>query len=171
MRCTLKYLLANVLAFVLAFGSLSLLQGCSPLDVAGGAVYYVARIEQREVTVAMSQYGDSVVLGDHEKTTAFFDENAELIVEGQQAIVGKAAILAHLNSVGTNRVLANDFKQTAIYPKSVGFVQTGTYRQIVVTSDGSTTTMEGKFDAEWVKHPSQGWLMRRLHTSPTLVAN
>jgi hypothetical protein len=170
MRFTLKYLLAYVLAFVLVSGSLSLLQGCSPFDVAG-AIYYVATTDQREVTVAMSQYGDSVVLGDREKEAAFFDENAELTVEGQQAIVGRASILDHLKSVGANKMLANDFTQTAIYPESVGYVQTGTYRQIVVTAEGATTTEEGKFEAEWVKRPARGWSMRRLHTSPTVIAN
>ena len=137
----------------------------------GGAIYYVATTEQREVAVAMSQYGDSVVLGDHEKEAALFDENAELTVEGQQAIVGKAGIRTHLKSVGANKVLANDFKQTAIYPESVGFVQTGTYRQIVVTAEGATTMVEGKFEAEWVKRPVQGWQMRRLHLLPNKVTN
>ena len=170
MRCTLKYLLAFVLACVLALGSLTLLQGCSPIDV-GAAIYYVATTEQRQVTMAMSQYSDSVVLGDHERATTFFDENAELTVEGQQAIVGKAGILAHLRSVGVNKVLANDFTQTSIFVERKGFVQTGTYRQIVVTAEGATTTVEGKFDAEWVKRPVQGWLMRRLHISPTKVTN
>jgi len=166
----MRFTLSLLLAYVLAFGSLSSLQGCSPFD-ALVVINYVSKAEQREVTVAMSQYGDSVVLGDHEKATAFFDEEAELAVEGQQAIVGKAGILVHLKSIGTNKVLANDFKQTAIYPESVGFVQTGTYRQIVVTVDGATTTVEGRFEAEWVKRPAKGWLIRRLHTSPTLVAN
>ena len=166
----MRFTLSLLLAYVLALGSLTLLQGCSPFDV-GAAIYYVATTEQREVTVAMSQYGDSVVLGDHERATTFFDANAELTVEGQQAIVGKAGILVHLKSIGTNKVLANDFKQTAIYPESVGFVQTGTYRQIVVTAEGATTTVEGKIEAEWVKRPAQGWLMRRLHISPTKVTN
>jgi hypothetical protein len=137
-----------------------------PFDVAG-AIYYVSTAEQRRVTVAMSQYGDSMVLGDHEKTVAFFDENAELNVEGQQAIVGKADILAHLKSVGANKkLLANDFMQTSIYPEHEALIQTGTYRQIVSSAEGATTTVEGKIEAAWVKRPDHGWLMRRLHISP-----
>ena len=170
MRCSLQYTLAYVLADVLALGSLSLLQGCSVFDV-GAVIYYVGTTEQRQATAAMSQYSDSVVLGDHERATTFFDENAELTVEGQQTIVGRTSILAHLKSVGANKVLANDFKQTSIYVERKGFVQTGTYRQIVVTTQGATTTIEGKFDAEWVKRPDQGWLMRKLHLSPTMVTN
>jgi hypothetical protein len=161
MRCNLKY--------ILALGSLSLLQGCVSEVVS--VIYYVGTADQRRVTVAMSQYSDSVVLSEPDKAIAFFDENAELSVQGQQTIVGKANILAHLKSLGPNKVLAYDFKETSITLHHEGFVQSGTYRQIVVTVEGAATTVEGTFEAEWVNPPARGWLMRRLQTSPTVVAN
>jgi hypothetical protein len=139
-------------------------------DVAGVA-YYIGTAGQRRVTVAMSQFSDSVVLGDFEKAVNFFDENDELTVGGNETIVGKVNILSYLKSTEANKVLAYDFKQTSIAVRNVGFMQSGTYRRIAVNAEGAVNSVEGTFNAEWVSRPTGVWQMHRLRTSADVPKN
>jgi hypothetical protein len=155
---------------LLAFGSLLFVQGCSVFDVVG-VVYYIGTADQRRVSVALSQFSDSVVLGDFEKAVNFFEENGELIVEGNETIVGKANILGRLKSEKADKVLAYDFKQTSIAVQHDGFMQSGTYRRISVNAEGAANSVEGTFNAEWVSRPAGGWQMHMLRTAPAAAKN
>jgi hypothetical protein len=162
MRRTVKCLVA--LVFLMS------VQACTIFD-AFGVAYYIGTTEQRKITAALSQFSDSVVVGDFEKAANLFDENGEFSVDGKETIVGKANILSHLKSIDANRVVVYDFKQSSIELPHEGFRQIGTYRRIAVTADGTANTVEGRFIAEWVIRPAGFLLMHRLHMSPTVVAN
>jgi hypothetical protein len=135
------------------------------------AIYYIGTADQRRVTVALSQFSDSVVLGDFEKVINFFEENGELTVDGNETIVGKTNILDRLKSEKANKVLAYDFKQTSIAVQHDGFMQSGTYRRISVNAEGAANSVEGTFNAEWVSRPAGGWQMHMLRTAPAAAKN
>lgn len=119
--------------------------------------------EERAVDTALSRYRQLVVGREIDKVADMFDLTAELAVEEQAPVRGRDAIRAFLQSRGDEQVVEYELTPSTTTVSGASSSQRGTYRQTLRTPAGQETTVQGRFDAQWVRQANGPWLIRRLH--------
>ena len=86
--------------------------------------------------------------------------------QGQPPIVGRAAIEAFLQSFGSYKVLSHQMLVSSVVAQGSTVEQTGTYAQTVLTPEGRTLQVAGRFTAVWHQEQSGAWFIQSMRTAP-----
>jgi len=95
-----------------------------------------------------------------------FEPSGFIAHQGQPPIVGRAAIEAFLQSFGSYKVLSHQMQVSSVVVLGRTVEQTGTYAQAVLTPEGRTLQVAGRFTAAWHQEQSGAWLIQSMRTAP-----
>lgn len=150
--------LATALACALA------LSGCGFIVIRSAKYAYGEFTkDERAVDTALSKYRQLVVDRETDKIADMFDVASELAVEEQAPVLGRDAIRAYLQARGDDKVVEYELTPSTTTVSGANGSQRGTYRQKLRTPEGQETTVQGRFEAQWVRQANGPWLIRRLH--------
>lgn len=156
MRRTL--VLTTALACALALG------GCGFIVIRSAKYAYGEFTkDERAVDTALSRYRQLVVARETDKIADMFDVTSELAVDEHAPVLGRDAIRAFLQSRGDDQIVEYELTPSTTTVSGANGSQRGTYRQKLRTPAGQETTVQGSFEAQWVRQANGPWLIRRLH--------
>ena len=95
-----------------------------------------------------------------------FEPSGSMVHQGQPPVVGRAAIQAFLESFAGYKVLSHQMQVDSFVARGNAVEQTGTYAQAVLTPEGRTLGVAGKFAAVWRQEQDGTWLIQSMRTAP-----
>ncbi len=144
--------------FMAGCAHLSALPGNPPTHQTSGAV--------EQVDIALARFSRAILRMDSTTIAAQFTENGSMAHQGQQPIVGRAAIKSFLDSFAKFKVLQYDIKATSTSVQYRHATQEGQYSQVVVTPNGNTVHVNGVFAAKWELNSEGVWQISSMRTGP-----
>lgn len=122
--------------------------------------------DERAVDSALSRYRQLVLDMETDKIVDMFDATAELAIEEQAPALGRDAIRSLLQARVDYKIVEYELTPSSTTVSGGSGNQRGTYRQKLRTPGGQDTTLQGRFEAQWVRQANGPWLIRRMHLSP-----
>ena len=117
-------------------------------------------------TQRLAQYSELLQRQDSSAIAGMFEPAGSMAHLGQSPIVGRAAIQAFLESFASYKVLSHKMQITSAVAQGHTVQQTGMYAQSVLTPEGRTLRVGGKFTAVWQQEQDGQWLIQSLRTAP-----
>lgn len=162
MQRSLRLALLGLLAFGLAASQ----SGCGYLVIHGSRVIYLDYKQQSsDVNAALARYRSHVLLGELAEAAEMFGADAEWTHDQQAPLVGRAAILGRFNAIADHKVVEYDITATDTRLIRDGALQTGTYRQKLMTPQGELVAARGEFEARWSHEPGNPWQIAKMRTT------
>jgi len=121
---------------------------------------------EKEVRAALAQYGERARKMDHAGVAAMFAPEGEIVNPGSPPVHGPAAIEAFLRGFEGYRVVEYVLTPERTVVHGDHATQTGRFRQVVRTPDGTEVRPSGAFTIDWVRTAPGVWRIQRASTTP-----
>jgi uncharacterized protein (TIGR02246 family) len=118
------------------------------------------------VRAALAHYAALARHMDHAGVAAMFAADGEIVNPGQPPIHGPAAIEAFLRGFDAYHVIAYELTPERTVVDGDRATQSGRFRQVVKTPDGSTVRPSGTFTIDWIRPAPGVWRIQRAATTP-----
>lgn len=79
---------------------------------------------------------------------------------------GRDSISRFLKNFASFRVLSNHSETTRVAINGDSAVQNGHYTQVTVLPSKDTARLSGRFTANWIWIPNEGWRIKKMTTMP-----
>jgi len=135
---------------------------CAPLFNAGA----VPATPELEVRAALARYVDLARHMDHAGVAAMFAPDGEIVNPGQATVRGPTAVEAFLRGFDAYRVTFYLMAAERTVVDGDRARQSGRFRQIVTTPDGTQVRPSGTFSIDWVRTAPGTWRIQRAATTP-----
>jgi len=145
---------------------LNSLVACVALCLVACASSAPESLSEAEVSQRLVRYAELLKQQDSTALSAMFEPSGFIAHQGQPPIVGRAAIEAFLQSFASYRVLSHQMQVSSVVTRGSTVEQTGTYAQAVLTPEGRTLQVTGRFTALWRQEQSGAWLVQSMRTAP-----
>ena len=103
---------------------------------------------------------------DHDRIAAMFVDDGEMASAGGPTIRGRRAILDHLLSFSSYRVVSDRMSSDSVTVSGGSATQVGRYWQRVQLPDGKVIEVHGRYRTEWALDTVGTWRIRRMETLP-----
>lgn len=123
------------------------------------------RQQEDDVTAALARCAALVLRMQARPLVEMFDLNGELLRDGRDAIVGREALSAFIDSLVGFRVLEFELRATSTTLLGNEAVQQGNYHRKIVVPGGQSVTADGVFNARWLLQADGRWLIVRMQTT------
>ena len=121
---------------------------------------------QAVVSQRLARYAELLHRQDAAALSGMFEPSGSMVHQGQPPVVGRAAIQAFLESFAGYKVLSHQMQVDSFVARGSTVEQTGTYAQAVLTPEGRTLEVAGKFAAVWRQEQDGTWLIQSMRTAP-----
>ena len=120
------------------------------------------RHENKEIEQAMQNYDRLIQKMNEDSIAMLYARDGDL---GQMAH-GRDSIRKFLSAFKNYKVLSQSSATDSITLIDNSGVQTGKYRQVVITPKNDTVTVKGEFTSNWIWLNGEGWLIKKMETKP-----
>jgi uncharacterized protein (TIGR02246 family) len=134
-----------------------------------GACAAPSRLKEDKAAVEarLQRYTELMQALDAGGVAAMFAPDGEMVNPRQPPVKGRAAIEKFIAGFSGFRVISISQVASSTLIDGDTAEQMGDYRQKVRTPDGRLLDISGRFEIEWVRSATDGWLLLQVATFPS----